>query len=157
MGSIDSHLPVLKKVLETIPAPGNILEFGCGDYSTPTILSAGHNLISVEQQDTDWLSYVAKTYGNHRWIGVLAIGPLAYRRLTWSGPYDLIIVDGHGESRPEVINSIIMGHLATKIIIHDTQQPTYGWGRVKKEDGWLNQTYKPEDGSPWTTTMWYSP
>jgi predicted O-methyltransferase YrrM len=76
----------------------------------------------------------------------LALGPDEWRKLGIDGKYDLIFVDGHGDSRPECMEWA-KNH-TDLIIAHDTEHPYYCWDRADMS-GFKKTEYK--EMSPWTT------
>jgi len=147
MDRYSSHLGTLIRMFKNYPVK-KVLEFGCGEYSTGFFLAHGADVTSIEMQDPDWAMKVTQMFP-HAKIKV-AIGPDLWCTLNLEERYDLIFVDGHGESRPECVN---WAFEHTDIVVaHDTQTDWYGWGRVKFDpeewESWTNTTVVP-----WTTVF----
>jgi hypothetical protein len=138
-----THLPILKFVLEN----ANILrvfEYGCGNYSTKLFKDAVFEYLSVEQQSEDWYKKMSADY-NVMYLegGYKAIDYFKTTKQSW----DLVFVDGHGDTRWLCIQEA-MARNVPYIIAHDTEQPTYNWSKV------INNTYielRIKDQIPWTT------
>ena len=120
-----THLPVLEKLFNTHNIL-RVLEFGCGDYSTGFFHQEGCDLTSIEMQHPKWHDKIADKFPGMDLR--LALGPTAWRLLPLNEWYDLIFVDGHGDSRPECIEWA-KGH-TDLIVAHDTEHPYYGWERA---------------------------
>jgi len=58
---IDSHLPALRWALDAVP-DGPVLEFGGGLHSTPAIINAGRDLVTIEPHP-DWRMWLRIKYG----------------------------------------------------------------------------------------------
>jgi hypothetical protein len=110
--------------------PESVVEFGLGLFSTELLLTHCQEVMSVEMQSSEWYRrMVAMYHPRHAWNPVLALGPYAFLGISYPKAIDLILVDGHGESRPEVVNFAF--RLGCKMVIaHDTEEAGYGWERV---------------------------
>jgi len=134
MNTIESHIPVLEKLFQLYPIK-TVLEFGMGFGSTPFFLNKGVRLISVEMQNKEWYDKVIDRHPASRTFEpILSIGPMAYKTIQLDGWYDLIFIDGHGDSRWSVINDVFPH--TDLIAVHDTQEDSYGWNKVKMPEGW---------------------
>jgi hypothetical protein len=78
----------------------------------------------------------------------LALGPDAWQMEKLDPHYDLIFVDGHGDSRPECL--MWAKNRTDLIIAHDTEHPYYGWERADMS-GFTKTVY---DALSPTTTVW---
>lgn len=143
MDATATHLPILEKMLEKHQYK-KVLEFGCGLFSTKFFIDHGCDLISVEMQNEDWMHAVHSHYPKADIR--LALGPDAWRELNLEGKYDMIFVDGHGDSRPECMEWA-KDH-TDLIIAHDTEHPYYRWWEADMS-GFNVTEYK--DTPPWTT------
>lgn len=136
-----THLPILCALL----AHGGIkkvLEFGCGNYSTRVFLDAGCDLTSIEMQSQSWYDEIKPGHPDLRF----ALGPFVWRDEPLADRYDLIFVDGHGDSRPECL-MWAKGH-TDLIVAHDTEHDYYCWQRADMS-GFTETIHKEQ--SPWTT------
>ena len=140
-----THLPILHDLLK-YGGIKTVLEFGCGVYSTSTFISAGCELTSVEMQSEKWYELVKQM---HPQADIrLALGPFAWQSLEYKPRYDMIFVDGHGDSRPDCME---WAKARTDIIVaHDTEHPYYQWDRANMS-GFRKEVY---DAIIPHTTLW---
>lgn len=138
-----THLPILSNMLAKHGFK-RVLEFGCGLFSTKFFIEHGCELTSVEMQNEDWMRKVHDVFPGADIR--LALGPDAWRGLDLDGRFDLIFVDGHGDSRPECMEWA--KEHTDLIVAHDTEHPYYGWDRADMA-GFIKTEYK--DMPPWTT------
>lgn len=140
-----THLPVFEKLFEKYPIK-TVLEFGCGEFSTSFFIQHASYVTAIEMQSEDWYKRVKKA---HPSVDLrLALGPFKWKEQPLMSHYDLIFVDGHGDSRPECIN---WAQDRTDIIVaHDTEHPYYRWELVDVK-GFTKHVY--DELSP-TTTVW---
>ena len=139
-----THLPVFKFLFAKYPYIKDVLEFGCGLYSTPMFIENGCNVTSIEMQHESWYERVQEfcPKADVR----LSLGPMTWQTQPLKSRYDLIFVDGHGDSRPECM---MWAKDHTNIIVaHDTEHPYYGWDRADMS-GWHKEEIK--DFPVWTT------
>lgn len=138
-----THLPVLEKLYQQYRFR-KVLEFGCGLYSTRFFVEHGCVVTSIEMQSQDWFDKVktALPAVDLR----IALGPDAWRNEKLEERYDLIFVDGHGDSRPECLEWA--KYHTDLIVAHDTEHPYYCWDRAKM-DGFKKTIY--DTLTPWTT------
>lgn len=130
MNPYSSHLPALRTILARHPV-ATVVEFGMGLFSTELFLTHCHRVMSVEMQSEDWYHRMIKLYQPvHTWEPVLSLGARGFADLSYPQDIDLIFVDGHGESRPEVINFAVQRGCGI-IVAHDTEARGYGWERVR--------------------------
>jgi hypothetical protein len=128
-----THLDVLKKIIGIIGKPDLCIEFGSGDYSTSFLIENAKELISIEMQSEEWYNkMVSKFNGNPNWKHFLSVGPNTYENLDLPTP-SLCFVDGHGDSRPECVNLMILKRCPI-IVAHDTERESYGWDRIDPKD-----------------------
>ena len=141
--TIASHLPVLARLVKH---GDRVLEFGCGIASTPFLLSKCSAVVSIEMQSREWFEYVSGLFADNprseRHYAEGATRALSYiealARL--SRRFDVVLVDGHGDSRPEQVRMATM--ITDVIVCHDTQEPGYRWDKVRPLLGW---TWTDED------------
>lgn len=140
-----THLPILEALLKTGKIK-KVLEFGCGLFSTKKFLEHGCDLLSIEMQHEEWLHKVKDELGANI---ILALGPMEWQKLDLDDHYDLIFVDGHGDSRPDCM---MWAKDRTDIIVaHDTEHPYYQWDRADMS-GFVKTEFKDYD--TWTT-VWH--
>lgn len=129
MNGYGSHLPLLDMLFKSFKIK-KVIEFGCGDFSTSFFLSKNASLISIEMQDPAWADKISK---EHKIDVHKCIGPHEYKKLAVDWKCDLAFIDGHAESRPEVVN--FMFGKAKIIVAHDYQKTAfYGWQRMAKHE-----------------------
>lgn len=136
-----THLPILRELLAR-PGIRTVLEFGCGHYSTQAFLDAGCVLTSIEMQNEEWYQRIKPGHPDLR----LCLGPFDWRKETLADRYDLIFVDGHGDSRWDCL-TWAKDH-TDLIVAHDTEHPYYCWGKADMSG--FRETIHQER-SPWTT------
>lgn len=126
-----SHLPVFKHLFQ-LKKFSRILEFGLGFGSTPFFLENCDFLTSIEMQSENFYKKVYEVLKDDlKWDPKLAIGPEKFHDCDISfESYDLVFVDGHGDSRPEVINHFF-GKCST-IVTHDYETSSYRWHLIQK-------------------------
>lgn len=148
MNSIETHLPVLKKLFQ-ITEINTVLEFGTGIHSTPFFIEKCKKVTSIEMQSKSWFDKVSNQFKDPKFRPILKLGPYAYKELHLESFYDLIFVDGHGESRWDVTNNSF--EKTNIIVIHDTQEKSYNWNKINKPENWIRKDIK--DFSVWTTVL----
>lgn len=143
-----THLGAWDYVFDLYPIK-TVLEFGCGMYSTPEFVKRGCDVTAIEMQNAAWAERVRNA--EPKADIQIAIGPFAWRGLKLADWYDMIFVDGHGDSRPECLE---WAKERTNIIVaHDTEHPYYQWSRANM-NGFTETVFNHV--SP-TTTLWYRP
>jgi hypothetical protein len=144
-----SHLAVLKKVISAIPCSSSCLEFGPGSHSTKLLSDKFMFLTSIEMNSSEWFNKINK---EKKLIDKLFYcpGPTAWQNLNLSDYYDLIFVDGHEDSRPDCVNWAFKH--TDVIVVHDTEEPLYKWGKIEQPDGWSRIDVVSE--RPWTTVFY---
>lgn len=145
MDPTSTHLPILNRLLAEKKVK-DVLEFGCGLFSTKLFIEKGCNVTSIEMQHEEWATKVKENLPKVDLI--LALGPMEWVKhvAQLKDRYDLIFVDGHGDSRPECM---MWAKARTDLIVaHDTEHSYYCWDRADM-DGWKKTEYK--DLTPWTT------
>ena len=150
-GRYATHIPLLTKLFEFKDCPV-VFEFGTGFASTPFFLNHALTLVSLEMQSEEWFEKVRSTIQPHAhvdWQLSCRLGPESYDYLLESKErFDLLFVDGHGESRPECINAgfdLKIPH----IVVHDTEYPGYGWERVRQPEHYYCYIFK--EFANWTS------
>jgi hypothetical protein len=132
-----THIPVLETIFKTKNI-NSVLEFGMGYNSTPFFLERCKNVTSIEMQQKEWFDKITSEYSKtyKDWKHHLSIGPFAAFSLqeVMTQNYDLVFVDGHGDSRPECINAFF--NKAEIIVAHDAEEPGYRWNLVNKPDNY---------------------
>jgi predicted O-methyltransferase YrrM len=138
-----THLPILNRLLAERKIK-DVLEFGCGLFSTKCFVDHGCNVTSIEMQHEEWASKVKAELPSVNLI--LSLGPFEWEEIDLKPRYDLIFVDGHRDSRPECMEWA--KDKTDLIVAHDTEHPYYGWDRADMS-GFSVVTYK--DFPTWTT------
>jgi predicted O-methyltransferase YrrM len=147
-----THLPFLKKILQEHDIQ-SVFEFGCGNYSTLLFAEKCKNVISIEMQNKEWYDQLKTKIPKNVHL-LFQLGPEQAITTLWSlgqsgAKFDLIFVDGHGDSRWKAINAA--SQYTSIIVAHDTQFPGYQWNKVKLDNSWKEIV----DTSFTTyTTMW---
>jgi hypothetical protein len=110
-----SHLPVLKMLYEIRPY-NNVLEFGCGNYSTKYFVENCNHVTSIENMDEKWYDKIKNEIKSDRFTISYAYGFGAVESFKkFRKNYDFIFVDGI--ERPECINASF--EHSPVIAIHD--------------------------------------
>jgi hypothetical protein len=142
-----THLPILKSILEYATV-NTVVEFGPGMHSTSMFADDCCNFMSVEMQSIEWFNTVNALHGHKPNVNIIqCISPTDFMYLKYPENIDLVFVDGHGDSRPGVIN--FFGSKCDVIVTHDTEEPGYRWDRVNLPS--VYHTYKSTRYSPHTT------
>lgn len=150
MSPYSTHMPVLATLVQPHQ---RVVEFGCGEFSTPFFCKNAASVLSIEMQNAEWLHRV--------WQGIhldsldenlrmlTAIGPWKWLEVPFDkfGPFDLALVDGHKKSRWGCIN-FLMSLNVPVIVAHDTEAPQYDWFRVRT-GGYRTEVF--DEHTPWTT------
>ena len=123
--STGSHLPFLcRAFIELRESNGDVLELGCGEYSTHILheLCANRNLVSLDN-DPGWVNnYILFKSPKHDVRVVESWDNLPEYHRKW----DIVLVDqAPGSARIGSINAL--ANNAKIIIIHDTEDPRYGY------------------------------
>ncbi len=140
-----THLPILREILATGKVK-KVLEFGCGLFSTKQFVDAGCEVTAIEMQNEDWYRRVKDALPSVNLH--LCLGPMAWKELPLDDRYDLIFVDGHGDSRPDCM--MWAKDHTDLIVAHDTEHPYYQWERADMS-GFVKKVH---DGLSPTTTTW---
>jgi|688.fasta_scaffold03496_15 hypothetical protein len=150
-----NHLVLIDALFKNVKkgAIKHIFEYGCGFGSTAYFLQKSKSVIALEMQSDGWFWRVRndlKPIYPHLEIH------LALERCHWNflgkfnQNFDLVFVDGHGDTRPECIN-YAMGKGVPYIVSHDTEEKGYGWERVINNQEYHKLTMR--DFNNWTT-LW---
>ena len=144
MNLYTTHLPVFEKIF-SVKKISKILEFGLGFGSTPFLLDNCDHLTSIEMQSKDWYDKVySELIHKKNWRSYLALGPFEFKNIdAINETYDLVFVDGHGDSRPEIIN-YFFGKCNT-IITHDFETPGYRWNLIDQPEDYSRFVYTSLD------------
>jgi hypothetical protein len=147
----ETHRFVLEKLIEQFQVK-NVLEFGMGVFSTPIFLKGCDKVLSIEMQEEEWFNKVVNMYKDeNKFQALLKLGPMEacnYAKVL-SETFDLVFVDGHGDSRVQQAESV-MGK-TNIIVLHDTEAKVYHWERMVIPEGWtwLDVT----ELNPWTSVL----
>lgn len=122
--TLQSHMPILEFLLDRFEI-NTALEFGCGLYSTPLLLQKCEHVESREMNSEEWSAKVNDHFWNSgidtlHWIRLWVEGPTAAMEIPNDAScFDLVLCDGHGDTRAEQAVSMI--DRAGIIVIHDSQ------------------------------------
>jgi hypothetical protein len=122
-----------------------------GLYSTPFFVAQCRKVISVEMQDEKWFESIIQKVSSPNFKPILSLGPTDACRLLKSSEdkFDLIFVDGHGDSRYNAVNEAF--DKTDVIVMHDTETPLYFWNRIIVHPGWYWIDFKKYN--PWTSVI----
>ncbi|UCC20630.1 MAG: hypothetical protein JSV62_04900 [Promethearchaeota archaeon] len=140
MDNYTTHLPVFEKLFKQ-KSYSKILEFGLGFGSTPYLLKNCDSLTSIEMQSEDWYYKVYESLKNEKkWRSYVNIGPFDFmNNKVINESYDLVFVDGHGDSRPEVINYFF--DKCDTILTHDFETAGYRWHLINQPSKYIRIVY----------------
>jgi hypothetical protein len=132
MDAYATHIPVLDAIFR-FRNINTILEFGMGNNSTPLLVEKSQtSVISVEMQQSNWYETMVNQdlINNKKWSPILCLGShsIFENKDIMNRSYDLVFVDGHGDSRPECINYFF--GKSSVIVAHDVEAPCYRWNLV---------------------------
>ena len=140
-----THLPVLHTVFEWCNIE-NVFEFGSGFGSTPFFIDKCKKVHSVEMQSEIWFEKINEKFKDCKnFFYEKSIGPTSGINILKNGDewYDLVFVDGHGDSRWDCINNSFSK--TNLIIAHDVETISYNWNLVNKPKGWSYYCYKQQN------------
>jgi|3_EtaG_2_1085321.scaffolds.fasta_scaffold125279_2 predicted O-methyltransferase YrrM len=151
MDKYATHIPVLKSLLyDKSKNIECVFEFGTGLHSTKLFLENCSKVTACEMQSEDWYTKVNDEFKDFDNVEVFympgpdeAIEYLSKVNLK----FDLIFVDGHGDSRWKAINEA--SKFTDLIVSHDTEEKSYNWHFIDLGDDWVRTDYK--EHTPWTT------
>ena len=152
-----THIPILLALARAVKVE-NVLELGCGDYSTLTFLdsSAFPSLVSLESLETDkaWLEKVALTVGDDSRFSARLVNSVMRSGIKQVDidSYELVLVDDSSTSdeRAGTIRAIADYHPKRAIVvIHDFEIQAYR----EAASGFLHQfifkAFTPQTGVVW--------
>jgi hypothetical protein len=140
-----NHLVMIDKVFQFYAnkKPINkVFEYGCGFGSTVYFCKKAKMVHALEMQSPEWYMNVLNilpTYphlflflglGKESFDKISLVMDYQKKRFASELKYDLVFVDGHGDSRPECINYVGKNKLSDIIIAHDTEEAGYRWHLV---------------------------
>ena len=133
-----THLPVLEEVCRKYSVK-SVFEFGPGKYSTRFFSEHCESVVSVEMNSRDWYDQIKDM--NYKNVQLLYLpGPFAACNYLESiCRFDLIMVDGHGDSRYRQAN-VALEH-SNIVVCHDTNDSQYGWWFVRIPSGYEVKNY----------------
>jgi hypothetical protein len=151
LNDYSTHLPTLQYVLDKIGKCDNIFEYGMGMYSTTLFSKKAEKLIAVEMQNEKWFSEMSKqnfkdNVNLHCMIGK---DPAIEYFKSLELKFDVVLVDGHFESRWKCINEAF--GKCDIIIAHDTENVSYDWNLVNLPEKYLWLDIKIHN--PWTSVI----
>jgi predicted O-methyltransferase YrrM len=139
MDSYSTHTPVLNAIIQSQNID-SVFEFGCGMYSTLLFQKHCKKVIAIEMQSLEWYEKIKPIVEDN--VALLYNpGPLdainTFEKIQQN--FDLIFVDGHGDSRWQCINA---GFKKTNIIVtHDVETASYNWHLVDMPPEWSYYEY----------------
>lgn len=150
LNDYSTHLPILEYVLDTI-GKCNVFEYGMGKYSTTLFAEKADKLIAVEMQDENWYKQI-KQYDFKDTVNLYCMlgkdnAIEFFKQLDIK--FDIVFVDGHGESRWKCINEAF--GKSDIIIAHDTETSSYNWNFVDLPQNYLWLDIKIHN--PWTSVI----
>jgi hypothetical protein len=142
-----THLPILKALL----GEGWIktaIEFGTGDASTALLSQSCELVVSVEEQDREWMRRAQEIAVDNEAHFVVWHGDNLSAHL--DANYDLCFVDGAARHR---VRHVEWGfEHARTVVAHDTESAAYGWAAIKVPGGWVEQVERVQGVH---TTVWW--
>lgn len=133
-------IPLTVAVLNT---SGPVLELGCGDYSTPLLhalcANESRTLISADT-DKKWLSLFKDLESKwHRFVYVPVYqddweknpNPQKWSDIGNDTHWSVVLID-HRPGERRIVDIIRLRDHVDVFVVHDTQQPTYGYDAVFK-------------------------
>lgn len=145
-----NHIHLFSKIFE-LKKIKNMFEYGCGK-SSEYLVQHCDKLISLEMQSE---LYYEKTKSQllpkylDKFAIFCAIGQQNWDFINkFSIPFDLVFVDGHGDSRPECINNAFILNIPI-IVTHDTEYSGYRWNLVNMPENYFCYNFKEYNN--WTT------
>jgi hypothetical protein len=147
MDAYATHVPVLDAIFK-FRNIDTVLEFGMGNNSTPFLVKkCQSSVISIEMQQTVWYETMVSQdlFNNKKWSPILCLGPHAIfeNKDIMNRSYDLVFVDGHGDSRPECINHFF--GKSNIIVAHDVEAECYRWNLVNLPEDYRKFYYSKLD------------
>lgn len=136
-----SHLALLNEVLSGLDKKITVFEFGCGEFSTLTFLNCEmvDFVYAMEMQSSHWGDKLRTITAGDRISLFDNLDPdsaLQYAsNFLLTNKIDLVFVDGHKDNRPECVNAAFAANVPI-IVIHDFEEPVYGWTRIVKPDNY---------------------
>ena len=150
LNEYSTHLPVLNLMLQCARIE-SAWEFGMGFYSTPFLVEHCKLVISAEMQSLNWYHRVRTTIRSKVFQAIYLPGPWLACIVLFLLPrkFDLILVDGHGDSRFTAAN--VAMKKSDLVVLHDTETASYRWERIRRTANfcWIDFTlYRP-----WTSVL----
>lgn len=146
MDRTSTHFPILAAVVARTTGP--VLELGCGDYSTPMLhlLCRDRRLVSLEA-DAGWLARFADLASERHEL--VRVADWAGAEILDCGEWDVALVD-HAPGNRRVPEIRRLMHRARFIVVHDTEDPGYGYESVLPE---FTHRFDYKRLDPWTTVV----
>lgn len=147
MDAYSTHVHVLDMLIKNDNIK-NVFEFGCGNFSTILFSKHCNSVTAIEMQNESWYKKMKEEVGNNVTL-LYQPGPTsAIETLDkMQKRFDLIFVDGHGDSRWKAIN--VASKYTDIIVAHDTETASYRWDLVSLDSNWTKIDYK--EYNPWTS------
>lgn len=136
MDSWGTHVPALALALQH--TTGNVLELGCGDYSTPLLHALrGERLVLSVDSNPEWVARYQNLHapGKHHVVSIADWD--RFFREQMERPWGLALVDhAPGDRRAADIAKLV--NVVEVLVIHDTDASCYGWKDVPWDAfGWV--------------------
>lgn len=140
-----THLPVLAACVAR--TSGDVLELGCGDYSTPMLhlLCKGRKLVSLDQ-DPAWLARFQDLKNASHEIDLVSDWD---RCGLIDGDWDVAFVD-HAPPARRAIELRRLRNKARFIVVHDVEDPTYMLEAALSD---FTYRYDYTRVNPWSTVV----
>ena len=141
-----SHIPILIGLAQIFDIR-NVIEFGCGKYSTPTFLKAYPNLESLLSFDTnaDWIEQV-DTGDERASFVLLEDAPKQIIKDIDFTDCDLVFVDDSDTNRPDTIIEVIKYSQDNILVFHDFEYRKYKIAASNIENMFVFDAYDPFTG-----------
>lgn len=151
MDAYSTHIPILKQLLSDKALDiQDVFEFGTGLYSTKLFSENSSKIVACEMQSEEWYNKIVKQFEGSDNVDIFYM-PGPHEAIEYlsklNSKFDLIFVDGHGDSRWKAINEA--SKHTNLIVSHDTETPSYNWHLVELDDSWERIDHK--EHNPWTT------
>lgn len=112
----------------------NVLEFGCGIWSTGCFIRNAKNITSIENIE-EWVNFVKKEYNHKNNLNIIHYAkPMNEYFNETKDNFDLIFIDGN--NRKECLQSSF--YRSPIIICHDMHIKSFEWETVKIPKDYIN-------------------
>jgi predicted O-methyltransferase YrrM len=152
-----THIPVLLGLARVMRIE-NVLELGCGDYSTLTFLNAVAfpSLVSLHSLETDqgWLDRIRAAVGDDPRVSTRLVsrGMRSMIEQTNLDDYDLVFVDDStsAEDRAATIRALSANRpKRAVVVIHDFEIQAYREAAAAFQHQFIFKAFNPQTGVVW--------